>query len=777
MPTLAVKYRPATFEEVVEQDVIKAILKNQIETKSIRNSYLFCGPAGTGKTTDARLFAKYINNNGNGIVELDAASHSGVEDVRKLIDDSKFKPIGCDYRVYIIDECFAKGTPVSTPNGFRNIETIKEGDTVYNITGSTKVKKVFRNTVHRDRLVCITTNKTKLFTTLDHLFFTSEGWIPASELKKGDRLVDYSELCDLWNRVPMLPKRSEQDVFQELCIYIKNSFKSKKSCNEEYKQELSDMWKGIQDVSIGEFHNLWNEMFSYLYKTTWFDGETKESLYEYSRRVCVSSMWEDFSRKKSKASKVLLERMCQDWDARRTEEQTKEINSIKSCLCYLWQVVLFKLSQPETDLFTGMSNKVNTKSHSAGSKGCLQSQNEDEQSKQESRDTCKGKTDEGSQRDLACILWDTWWEWEVHRATAKTISESNIRVDSRVSGTYQDGETFGISYELQARPCLTKIEAWGRGGWQQPFIEKATLIRCQENNTSGISWVEDIEIYKRGNNDKLFECCFKDTGSNSEYVTFYDLEVEGHNSYIASGVLVHNCHSLSNAAWQASLKVLEEPTPTSIFIFATTDPQKIPNTILSRVQRYDFKKISHSGITKRLKYILEMENKEGCSYTYNEDAISYIAKLADGGMRDAITLMEKVLGFSNDVTMESVVKALGTVDYNTLFDLTDALCKMDKKTVINIIETIYRDGMDLKQFIKNYNAFVLDLCKYDICRSFEFIQIPNLYDNRMSKYNNSDFKFFITLLNEMINLNNSIKWESTPKPMIESTFILLCSEA
>lgn len=240
--------------------------------------------------------------------------------------------------------------------------------------------------------------------------------------------------------------------------------------------------------------------------------------------------------------------------------------------------------------------------------------------------------------------------------------------------------------------------------------------------------------------------------------------------------IIDEAHSLSNQAWQALLKTLEEPTPTSIFIFATTDPQKIPNTILSRIQRYNFKRISHKGIVNRLKYILDSENNNGCNYTYTEDAIDYIAKLSEGGMRDSITLMEKSLGYSDNLTMESVTKALGTVDYETMFTLTDSIYNMDRKGVISCIEETHREGLDLKQFIKNYSFFVLDLCKYDVFRSFEYLQMPNTYEDRMKKYTPEHYKFFTDLLNTVMQLNTDIKWESTPKPLIESTLVLLCSE-
>lgn len=240
--------------------------------------------------------------------------------------------------------------------------------------------------------------------------------------------------------------------------------------------------------------------------------------------------------------------------------------------------------------------------------------------------------------------------------------------------------------------------------------------------------------------------------------------------------IIDEAHSLSNQAWQALLKTTEEPTPTSIFVFCTTDPQKIPNTILSRVQRYDFKRISHKGVVNRLKYILEKENENGCSYTYTEDAVDYIAKLSEGGMRDAITLMEKSLGYSDNLSLETVTQALGTVDYDMMFSLTNSLYNMKKKEVIECVENIHREGLDLKQFIKNYSYFVLDLCKYDVCRSFEYIQLPNNYEDILKKYSTEHYKFFNDLLNTVMQLNSDIKWESTPKPLIESTFVLLCSE-
>lgn len=107
MISLAVKYRPQTFEEVTGQESIRIILQQQLESGEVKHAYLFCGGAGTGKTTCARIFAKEINKGQGNPIEMDAASNSGVEDVRNIIQQAKSKSLDSEYKVFIIDECHA----------------------------------------------------------------------------------------------------------------------------------------------------------------------------------------------------------------------------------------------------------------------------------------------------------------------------------------------------------------------------------------------------------------------------------------------------------------------------------------------------------------------------------------------------------------------------------------------------------------------------------------------------------------------------------------------
>ena len=240
--------------------------------------------------------------------------------------------------------------------------------------------------------------------------------------------------------------------------------------------------------------------------------------------------------------------------------------------------------------------------------------------------------------------------------------------------------------------------------------------------------------------------------------------------------VIDECHSLSNQAWQAMLKTLEEPPSKSIFIFCTTNPERIPQTILSRVQRYNFQRISLLGVMTRLQNILIWEKEEGQNITFDIEAIQYIAKIADGGMRDAITLMDKCLSFSSDLTVENVIKALGVTDYNTMFDLNNAFFENDKTKLIKIVSDVYSSGMDLKLFIKTYFEFLLDLNVYCLTKDLSMTKIPEIWVDEMKSYGNHEWSVSNNLLTYITDLQSSIKWEQNPKAVIIAKFILFNKE-
>ena len=234
--------------------------------------------------------------------------------------------------------------------------------------------------------------------------------------------------------------------------------------------------------------------------------------------------------------------------------------------------------------------------------------------------------------------------------------------------------------------------------------------------------------------------------------------------------IIDECHMITTQGWNAFLKTLEEPPATAIFIMCTTDPQKIPATILSRVQRYNFSKISMKGIVDRLTHILASENMP-----QPEDGVAYIAKLAEGGMRDAISMMDKCLSFSDYLTLENVVNCLGTIDYGTMFNLTNFIFDTNLKGAIGVIEDIYNSGKDIKLFVKQYLVFLLDIRKYFIGCDWSYIQMPSLDDYKSWLNSCGDYEKSKTLeiLKAVTTLNSDIKYSSYPKADIEVVLMRL----
>ena len=253
--------------------------------------------------------------------------------------------------------------------------------------------------------------------------------------------------------------------------------------------------------------------------------------------------------------------------------------------------------------------------------------------------------------------------------------------------------------------------------------------------------------------------------------------------------ILDEVHVTSSAGFQAFLKTFEEPTPYSIFIMCTTDPQKIPATILSRAQRYNVQKISFNGIVKRLTYILEREDAEiaqsldeldyvqyenlapNYKLDWDKAAVEYIARIADGGMRDAITMLDKCLSLSPKLTLQNVVEALGLNDYKVMFDLVNSVIDYRCKDALSIINTLYSQGKDLKLFIKSFTEFITDLLKFGITKDYFVIRIPQTYSQDL-EYVCTEVQFLREFLTNLIDLGNKIKYETNPKSVIESHFII-----
>lgn len=169
--------------------------------------------------------------------------------------------------------------------------------------------------------------------------------------------------------------------------------------------------------------------------------------------------------------------------------------------------------------------------------------------------------------------------------------------------------------------------------------------------------------------------------------------------------IIDEVHMLSTSAFNALLKTLEEPPAHAVFILATTEPHKIPLTIISRCQRFDFKRITSSDIVSRMEEVLTDSKIE-----YDENVLKIIAQAAAGGMRDALSMLDQVVSFSEDkMTIEDALLVTGSIGQDVFFQLADALIEKDIARALACIEKLIEDGKDPVRLTEDFITFYRDL--------------------------------------------------------------------
>ena len=182
--------------------------------------------------------------------------------------------------------------------------------------------------------------------------------------------------------------------------------------------------------------------------------------------------------------------------------------------------------------------------------------------------------------------------------------------------------------------------------------------------------------------------------------------------------VIDEVHMLSNHAFNALLKTLEEPPENVIFILATTEPHKVLDTIISRCQRFDFRRITNDDIVKRLEYISQQEN-----INITKDALYSIAKNSQGGMRDALALLDQisVLGVNKQIDTNDINEILGKISYDTLFEVTQCIIEADCSKSVPLIDNIYAKGNEPVQIVMNLIQYFRDLMIVKNCSDKELV--------------------------------------------------------
>lgn len=182
--------------------------------------------------------------------------------------------------------------------------------------------------------------------------------------------------------------------------------------------------------------------------------------------------------------------------------------------------------------------------------------------------------------------------------------------------------------------------------------------------------------------------------------------------------IIDEVHMLSTGAFNALLKTLEEPKEHVIFVLATTEPHKIPATIISRTQRFDFKRIDVQAIIGRMAYILEQSNQP-----YEEQALSVIARAAEGGMRDALSILDQAISFSNEkITLEDALAVTGSLTTEMMDSFIGSCLRQDVSGALEVLESILAEGKEARRLTEDLLLYCRDLLIYQ--------QAPKLLENR-----------------------------------------------
>ena len=235
--------------------------------------------------------------------------------------------------------------------------------------------------------------------------------------------------------------------------------------------------------------------------------------------------------------------------------------------------------------------------------------------------------------------------------------------------------------------------------------------------------------------------------------------------------IIDEVHMWSMGAFNALLKTLEEPPAYVIFILATTEAHKIPITIMSRCQRYDFKRISIETIAGRLSDLLE---REGISAT--PDALAYVAKAGDGSMRDALSILDQCIAFNlgEELTYEKVLETIGAVDIDVYISLFKSIISSDISTAIEIVDKAVWEGKDLAQLINEFTTFIRNvlLLKMDPDMKVELSQDKvELLIQLGTDINEESLIAYINILQEAA---NKIVYASTKRIVLEVAIIKMC---
>ncbi len=236
--------------------------------------------------------------------------------------------------------------------------------------------------------------------------------------------------------------------------------------------------------------------------------------------------------------------------------------------------------------------------------------------------------------------------------------------------------------------------------------------------------------------------------------------------------IIDEVHMLSIGAFNALLKTLEEPPAHVIFILATTEPHKLPSTIISRCQRFDFKRIPHRVIMERLEMIAQAS-----SFNIDEEAIDTIARWSEGGMRDALSLMDECVGFCGEhISNSDVLAILGTADQRFIFEFADNMLENNVSALFEMINDIIEDGKNISVFLKDIIYHMRNLMLIKVCGVKN--DLLDMSDATLKDYGlqaqRASIEKITRIVDILTGLDSQLKWSTQPRVLLELAMVKIC---
>ena len=306
------------------------------------------------------------------------------------------------------------------------------------------------------------------------------------------------------------------------------------------------------------------------------------------------------------------------------------------------------------------------------------------------------------------------------------------------SGPRGTGKTSIAKIFSKAVNCLNPIEGDICGDCEvckHSFDDEIDIIEIDAASNNGVDEIREIR-----NNVKLLP-------SNLKYKVY----------------IIDEVHMLSTSAFNALLKTLEEPPKHVIFILATTEFNKIPATVVSRCQKFDFKKITNKDIINRLKLILEKEEKK-----LNDDVIEVIAEISDGGLRDSINLLDQIISMNKEeVSVSDVYNLIGEINEDEIFELLENVVQGDIKEIIKKLDYYYSQSKNFITICNRLEVIIKNILIYNTSDGY----FKDSYTKKLRNFSRIDLNKFIELSKIIFELSNELRKTTNQKIIAEIYFI------